>query len=92
MDFELMEAMANAFKEGAGQTDDMVNAMKNIQKALVDGALLGIAGDRISEVMDKLIGTCNGLSQKFTELQFDILGALADLRDEDHEAASRFKG
>jgi hypothetical protein len=93
MNFDVMEEAANLFKAGADQMSQTTEAMKNVAKMLEDGALLGLAGEKLADIMySKHIPKCNSLSQKFEELSGDLYGALVDLRDGDKEAASRFKG
>jgi len=92
MNYDMMEEASRAFKTAQQQMEETATAMKNVVKLLSDGVLLGQAGDRMSDVMQgKLIPKCSGFAAKFEELSGDIMGALVDLRDGDHESASRFK-
>jgi WXG100 family type VII secretion target len=93
MDYAAMEEMANIFKKAAGELDDLKKNMQKIADEMDGGALVGSAGQAFSNgIREALCPAIERLSQKMGELQGDIWGALVDLRDEDHEAASRFKG
>ncbi|MCD4685440.1 MAG: WXG100 family type VII secretion target [Anaerolineae bacterium] len=92
MDFDLMEDMARAFKEGSAHLEDLIRALQGIASRLDDGALLGRGGQMFSDaIRDKLNQNIARLQDKLNELNLDVYGALIDLRDGDTEAASRFK-
>lgn len=92
MDFDLMEEMANVFRNGAQQLEEAQRAMQGVAQALEDGALWGDAGDTLADGLRvRLNGKLARLQEKLEELGMDIYGALTDLRDGDSEAASRFK-
>src|SRR4051812_1507961 len=92
MNYDMMEDMSRAFSDGANQMEEVAKSMQNVAKLLEDGALLGLAGDKLLDVLrNKHIPKCLGLKSKLEELSGDILGALTDERDGDKEAASRFK-
>jgi uncharacterized protein YukE len=93
MDYDMMEEMANLFRNGAQQLEDTIRVAQNIAGVLEDGALLGKGGDMLASALrDRLCGRIARLADKFNELSQDVNGALVDLRDGDKEAASRFKG
>ncbi len=93
MDYDLMEEMAQAFREGAQHLGDLIRAMLSVADRLEGGALLGRGGDALSEAIhNRLTPGIAGLQEKLEELNLDVYGALIDLRDGDTEAASRFKG
>jgi uncharacterized protein YukE len=92
MDYDLMEEMAQIFREGAHQMDDLVRTMQGVAQSLEDGALLGRGGELLaSAIRDRLNGRIARLQDKLEELSQDVYGALIDLRDGDKTAASRFK-
>jgi len=93
MDYDLMEEMAQAFRDGAQHLEDLIRGLQNIAGRLEDGALLGRGGDALAgAIRDKLNSRIAALQDKLEELNLDVYGALVDLRDGDTEAASRFKG
>ena len=92
MDFDMMEELATIFRNGAQQLEDTQRAMQSIAQALEDGALWGDAGEMLGDGLRfRLNAKLARLQDKFEELAGDVSGALSDLRDGDHEAASRFK-
>jgi len=92
MNYETMEEMAKIFKNGQNQLADTQKAMEGLAQAMEDGALLGEGGDKFADALRaRLAPRIRKLSEKFGELSGDIMGAVKDLRDEDKEAASRFK-
>jgi WXG100 family type VII secretion target len=92
MNYETMEEMAKIFKNGQNQLADTMKAMEGLAQSMEDGALLGEGGDKFADALrSRLAPRIKKLSDKFGELNGDIMGAVKDLRDEDKEAASRFK-
>lgn len=92
MDYDLMEEMAQIFREGSQQLEDTIRTMQGIAASLENGALLGRGGDVLaSAIRDRLNARIARLQEKLEELQQDVMGALIDLRDGDKTAASRFK-
>ena len=94
MDYPSMEEMANAFQQGNQTLEDIMREMEAVASSMEGGALLGRGGDMwVSSIRDRLIRVrLSKLAEKFQELNQDVIGALVDLRDGDHEAQSRFKG
>lgn len=93
MDYAAMEDMSNVFKKTANELDDLKKMMQKLADEMDGGALIGSAGQAFSGgIREALCPAIERLSSKMSELQGDIWGALTDLRDEDHEAQSRFKG
>jgi uncharacterized protein YukE len=93
MDYPAMEEMANAFKQGTQTLEDCMNEMEAAAASMEGGALLGRGGDGwVNAIRDRLIRVrLAKLRDKFNELNGDVIGALVDLRDGDHESQSRFK-
>lgn len=92
MDFDLMEDMARAFKDGADHLEDLIRALQDIANRIDDGALMGRGGQAFADgIRSKLNQRIAQLQDKLQELNLDVYGALVDLRDGDSEAASRFK-
>jgi WXG100 family type VII secretion target len=92
MNYDTMEEMAKIFKNGQNQLADTMKAMEQLAQSMEDGALLGEGGDIFADALRaRLAPRIKKLSEKFGELSGDITGAVKDLRDEDKEAASRFK-
>lgn len=92
MDYDLMDQMADLFREGAQHMGDLNNVMRTVAGRLEDGALLGRGGDALADaIRTNLASRVQLLGEKLEELSFDILGALTSLRDGDQEAATRFR-
>ncbi len=92
MDYAAMEEMANVFKQTADDLEDLKKNMLKIASELDGGALVGAAGQAFSNgIREALCPAIERLGAKMGELNGDIYGAMVDLRDEDHEAQSRFK-
>lgn len=93
MDYDLMEDMARAFRDGSQHLEDLMRAIQDIAGRLDDGVLLGRGGQALSDALrNNLNSRISALADKLQELGMDVYGALVDLRDGDTEAASRFKG
>ncbi len=93
MDYEMMEDMAKLFKNGSDQLGETGRAMENLAATMEGGCLLGEGGDKFADALrSRLAPRIRKLHDKFSELSGDVTGALADLRDGDKTAASRFKG
>lgn len=92
MNYETMEEMAKAFKNAKSQMEDTMKAMQELAQNMENGWLLGEGGDMFAQALRGRLGPrLKILGEKFGELEGDIRGAVADLRDGDKEAASRFK-
>lgn len=91
MDYAAMEEMSKVFKQTADELDDLKKNMQKIADELDGGALIGGAGSAFSGgIREALCPSIERLSAKMSELSGDIWGALIELRDEDHESATRF--
>jgi WXG100 family type VII secretion target len=93
MDYDMMEDMHKVFKNGAQQLAETARAMEQLAQQMEQGSLLGEGGEMFADALRGRLGPrLRRLHDKFQELSQDVMGALVDLRDGDHEAASRFKG
>jgi WXG100 family type VII secretion target len=93
MDYDMMEDMYKVFKNGAQQLAETARAMEQLAQQMEQGSLLGEGGEMFADALRGRLGPrLRRLHDKFQELSQDVMGALVDLRDGDHEAASRFKG
>jgi WXG100 family type VII secretion target len=91
MDFEKMEEMAERFRSGSQQLEDLQQVIRAIAQTYARGALLGNAGSRFSHDLEyRLAPAIVRLQDKLHELQLDIIGAMVDLRDSDSSIRPRF--
>ena len=91
MDYEKMEEMANRFKVGAQQLEDIQQVVRSIAQIYARGALLGNAGGHFSNDLEcRLAPALVRLQDKLHELQLDIIGAMVDMRDSDNSIQPRF--
>ena len=91
MDYEAVQQMAQLAKQSADELDEMVGSLKAIVDQLEGGVLIGRAGRALSDgIGERLVPAVGRLSQKFSEISLDLLGALTDLRDRDSQAGGLF--
>jgi WXG100 family type VII secretion target len=91
MDYEAVQQMAQIAKQTADELDEMVGSLKAISDQLDGGVMLGRAGRTLSDgIGQRLAPAVSRLSQKYTEVSMDLLGALTDLRDSDSQAGGFF--
>ena len=91
MDYEAVQQMAQLAKQSADELDEMVGSLKAIVDQLEGGVLIGRAGRALSDsIGERLVPAVGRLSQKFSEISLDLLGALTDLRDSDSQAGGLF--
>lgn len=92
MNYPTMEEMSKIFGNGAQQLSETARAMEQLANAMRGGGLLGEGGQIFADCLQQILSPkIKKLNEKFKELQGDVKGALADLRDGDKTAASRFK-
>lgn len=92
MDYRQMQDMSRTFKDSAQQLEATTSEIQRLAQILANGALVGDAGETFCHGLDNvLIPALRRLKDKFVELEGDIIGAMADLRDEDGEAGGRFR-
>ena len=93
MDYQKMQDMADRFKAGAQQLEEVRQAIDNIAQTFENGALLGHAGDQFSnDLRCRLVPAINRLHDKFHELQLDILAAMVEMHDREGDVGVRFRG
>jgi WXG100 family type VII secretion target len=91
MDYEAVQQMAQIAKQSADELDEMIGSLKAITDQLDGGALIGRAGRALADgIGERLVPAVGRLSQKFSEISLDLLGALTDLRDSDSQAGGLF--
>ncbi len=91
MDYDVVEAMADGFNNAAEVLEGVSNALEVAISILKATAFLGLIGnaalaaylENIKPNVDRLAATCD-------ELHFDLLGAIASLRDGDLSGSQRF--
>lgn len=88
MDYPLMDEMKRTFADGRQHLADAANELKSISEKLEQGALLGNAGQALTDaVRGTLMGAVQKLSDKFEELEGDIQYAV----DQMHQAEAKTK-
>lgn len=91
MNYDAMEEMAAVFRASAQQLDETIMVMTGISANLEGGALLGEAGQALSDTIQQNLNKAVGrMRDKMTELEGDIKGAVAYMRDGVDTARSRF--
>jgi len=91
IDYDMMVDMAQAFRQASQQLEDTLREMQNIATTLENGALLGRAGDSLTEgIRGRLCPAIDRLREKNDELTRDIYGAISDFRGADFDAESLF--
>ena len=91
LDYELAEAMAKTFKQGAQQIEATIAEMKSLVGVLEGGALLGRGGASFSEALtSKLSPSLARLMAKFIELEADVQSAISSMRDADESSKGMF--
>ena len=91
MNYDAMEEMASVFRASAQQLDETIMVMTGIAANLEGGAMLGEAGSALSDAIQQSLNKSVGrLRDKMTELEGDIKGAVAYMRDGVDTARSRF--
>jgi uncharacterized protein YukE len=88
MDYPLMEEMKRTFADGRQHLGDTANELKSIAEKLEQGALLGNAGQALTDaVRGTLTNAVTKLTDKFEELEGDIQYAV----DQMHQAEAKTK-
>lgn len=91
MNYDAMEEMASVFRASAQQLDETIMVMTGISANLEGGAMLGEAGQALSDAIQQSLNKSVGrMRDKMTELENDIKGAVAYMRDGVDTARSRF--
>jgi uncharacterized protein YukE len=91
MNYDAMEEMAAVFRASAQQLDETIMVMTGISANLEGGAMLGEAGQALSDAIQQSLNKAVGrMRDKMTELEGDIKGAVAYMRDGVDTARSRF--
>lgn len=92
LNYELAEAMAKTFKEGAQQLQQTQQEMQKLAQMLQDGALLGRGGNEfVSAIQSNLCPSIGKLTNKFNELEGDVKAAIAAMRQADAESKQQFR-
>jgi uncharacterized protein YukE len=91
MNYDAMEEMAAIFRASAQQLDETIMVMTGIAANLEGGALLGESGQALSDAIQQSLNKAvSRMRDKMTELENDIKGAVAYMRDGVDTARSRF--
>lgn len=91
LDYEMADAMAKTFNQGAQQLEDVMQELQSVANLLADGALLGRGGTAFVEaIRNNLCPSLSKLTAKFQELEKDVQGAISDMRAADAQSKSAF--
>lgn len=91
MNYAQMEEAAAAYAQVAQQLNTLHDKMKQLATQMEEGALLGDAGADFKEAINGvLLGKIKLIEQKMNELNKDLKGAVAKMRDGVDTAESRF--
>jgi len=93
MDYDAVQQMSQIAKATSDELNELATLLNNIADEMEGGIFLGRAGRTTTEAIRSRLNPAIGrMSQKFEEIQMDLIGALTDLRDSDSEAGGRFTG
>ena len=91
MDYALMEEMSLRFHQGTVQLRRTRAEMERLAVQMDEGALVGQGGAAFVEALQyALCPAITRLSDKYSELQGDILKAMKAMKDADQDAKSKF--
>lgn len=92
MDFQAMEAMVKAFKDGAQELTEIEAKVKELAGKVEEGALQGKAGARLNEILsDALAGHVAMVRGILEEEEKDVSEALHQMRNADEIAGGYYK-
>ncbi len=92
LDYDLAEEMAKTFKQGAEQLQDTMQEMQTIANMLEQGALLGQGGASfVDAIRSKLCPSLANFTQKFGDMEKDILAAIEYMREADKQSKGMFQ-
>jgi WXG100 family type VII secretion target len=92
MNFQAMEDMAKAFKDGAQDLEEIEAKIKEIAGTIDNGALQGKAGAALGDALrDKLSPELGKLKEKIEELEKDVREALHQMQNADEIASGYYK-
>jgi WXG100 family type VII secretion target len=91
MDYGLMQDMARTFSQGVEQLQDTIQAMMSVANEIEDGALLGKGGQAFTDaIQSKLCPAISRLTDKFQELNGDVMSAMQDMQEADDTSEGMF--
>ncbi|NJN66786.1 MAG: WXG100 family type VII secretion target [Chloroflexaceae bacterium] len=91
LDYGLAEEMAQTFRAGVEQLEGTMQEMQSIANTLDDGALRGQGGSAfVDAVRSKLCPSLSRLTEKFDELEKDVLAAIEYMREADAASKGMF--
>jgi|APFre7841882654_1041346.scaffolds.fasta_scaffold514974_1 uncharacterized protein YukE len=91
MNYAAMQNMQGVFMRSASECETLVGDINTIAQQLADGALLGQAGERFSDLLRSKLGKSVGnLGAKYSELASDIAAAMQFLKASDEGSAGKF--
>lgn len=92
MDFQAMENMAKAFKDGAQDLEEVQAKVKELAGKIESGGLQGKAGARLSELLsDSLSKNIAWVKDDLVELEKDVREALHQMQNADEIASDYYK-
>ena len=89
--YDMAEQMADVLRSGEMQFEDTLRTVQQIVSLLEGGALMGVAGDKLAEMLkSKLTAKLQSGGQRMGQLAKDIEGAIADMQQADSSAGGLF--
>lgn len=93
MNFQAMENMAKAFKDGSQELQEIEAKVKELAGVIEEGALGGKAGARLSEILsNELAHNVSWLREELDEQEKDVREALHQMQNADEIAKDYYKG
>ena len=91
MNYGEMQEMSRIFEQSSETMNQTTAAMDKIVAMLHEGALKGQPGDELANAIDQILKPkLKQISDKMSELQGDMLVAMADLQTSDQQGARGF--
>jgi|SRR5271157_586609 len=92
LNYPAMQDMAQQCTKVAQRLEQTVQLARQIAQQLQAGAMVGDAGEAFSNALTSVLSPkVQRLSDKFSEINGDILGAISDMQAQDQSASGRFK-
>ena len=91
LNYAQMQDMATQCTKVSQRLLQTVTLVQQIVGQMQSGALVGDAGDAFTSALTSgLVPSVQRLSDKFAEINGDILGAISDMQAQDSQAGNRF--
>jgi WXG100 family type VII secretion target len=91
LNYAQMQDMATQCTKVAQRLLQTVTLVQQVAAQMQGGALVGDAGDAFTSALtSSLVPAIQRISDKFAEINGDILGAISDMQAQDSQAGNRF--